>query len=117
MRFLRETWIAPFATAGRNFAVLGVRGATLRSGGARHRASRAAAALRANMAMKWIGTYVGLKVGTVNYLISGKLTGYPGTPLGTISWKDKDGQVHYFNVAAMTGQARALRTIGARWSD
>jgi hypothetical protein len=112
MHFLRETWIAPFATAGRNFAVLGVRGATLNPA-VEATSFKAAAALRANMAMKWIGTYVGL-VGTVNYLISGRLTGYPGTPLGTISWKDKDGKVKYFNVAAMTGQARALRTIGAR---
>lgn len=113
MRFLRQTWLSPFATAGRNFATLGVRGATLNPG-VQASSLRAAALLRANMLSKWIGTAV--LVGTANYLITGKLTGRPGTPIGSVDTgkNDENGKPLTFNVAAFTGQSRALRTTGLR---
>ena len=98
MRLLRQSWFSPFATAGRNFATLGIRAVTLNP----------------NMAAKWIGTAT--LVGTVNYLITGQLQGRKGTPLGAIDTgkNDENGRPKYFNVAAFTGQSRALRTVGAR---
>ena len=111
MRLLRQTWTAPFITAGRNFAVLGGRAVTA-DPGVRAESLKTAALLRANMVSKWVGTLA--LVGTVNYLISGKMTGYPGTKALSVSYKDKDGKVQQFDVGSLTGQTRALRTIGAR---
>ncbi len=113
IRFLRQTWLSPFVTAGRNFASLGVKAATLNPG-VEASSIKAAAALRAGMASKWIGTAV--LVSTLNYLITGKLSGRKGTPFGAVDTgkNDENGQPLSFNVAAFTGQSRALRTVGAR---
>ena len=113
MRFIRQTWLSPFVTAGRNFAVQGVRAVTL-DPGVKAANAKAAAMLKANMAMKWLGT--AMLVGTVNYLITGKLGGRPGVPLGAIDIgkNDENGRPLTFNVMAFTGQSRALRTVGAR---
>lgn len=113
IRFLRQTWFSPFITAGRNFASLGVRAVTLNPG-VEASSNQAAAALRASMLAKWIGSAA--LVGTLNYLITGKLGGRKGTPFGSIDTgsNDANGNPVSFNALAFTGQSRALRTIGAR---
>jgi hypothetical protein len=113
MRLLRQTWTAPFATAGRNFATLGIRALTLNPG-VEASSIKAAAALRASMAAKWVGSAV--FVASMNYLITGKMMGRPGTKFGSIDTgkDDKQGNPRSFDVLAFTGQSRALRTVGAR---
>jgi hypothetical protein len=113
MRFLRQTWLSPFATAGRNFATLGIRALTLNPG-VEASSIRSAAALRGAMAAKWIGSAV--FVGSMNYIITGKLMGRPGTKFGSIDTgkNDNQGNPLSFDVLAFTGQSRALRTVGAR---
>lgn len=112
-RLLRDTGFGPFVTAGKTFNALGVKMATL-SPGAKAPNNFAAAALRANVLSKWIGGAV--FVGTLNYLITGKVEGRPGTPLGSIDTgkNDKSGKqlsLPYFN---LIGLGRGLRVTGAK---
>lgn len=113
MRLLRQTGVAPFATAARNFATLGIRGVTLNPG-VKASSVKAAAALRANMLAKWIGSAV--LVAAINYLTTGLLLGRPGVRFGSIDTgkNDKNGNPLSFDALAFTGQSRSMRTVGAR---
>lgn len=113
MQFARKSGIGPFATAGRAFNVMGVRGALL-SPGVKATSAANALALRANAMSKWMGTLA--FVGMANYLLTGKIGGRPGTGFGKIdtSKNDEQGRMKSFDVMGLTGQGRALRVTGAR---
>lgn len=113
IRAARNSGLAPFATAGRAFNVLGVRAATLNPGAPATSAMNAGL-LRLNMLSKWGGTLA--FVGLCNYAITGRIFGRPGTPIGYVDkgTNDAQGRMENFPVINLTGQGRALRVIGAR---
>lgn len=113
VRLSRNLGTGPFVTAGRAFNVLGTRAAML-SPGVKATSLGNAIALRANAASKWLGTLA--FVGLVNYLITGKMIGRPGTPIGSIDsgTNDKNGRMKSFSIMNLTGQGRALRVTGVR---
>lgn len=113
VRLARDTGFGPFVTAGRNFNVQGVRAAALNPGVAATSPANAAL-LRVNAASKWMGTFA--FVGLANYLITGKMLGRHGTPIGSIDTgeNDKQGRQKSFSVVNLTGQGRALRVTGLR---
>jgi len=111
MRWLRDTGVGPFATAGRAFNVLGVRRLAL-SPGVKAGSIGAAIALRANM----LGGIVGMFVlrGVLNYMLSGKVNGREGTRLMDIDLgtDDKNGKPLRFPVGDLLGPGRGLRVTG-----
>lgn len=113
MQLARKSGIGPFATAGRTFNVMGVRGALLNPG-VKATSPANALALRANAMSKWMGTLA--FVGMANYLLTGKIAGRPGTGFGKIDTgkNDDQGRMLSFDVMGLTGQGRALRVTGAR---
>lgn len=112
-RFARDSGLAPFVTAGKTFNALGVRTATL-SPGVEATSLPAAAALRGNLAAKWVGA--GVLVGALNYMTTGKLTGRDGVPVGGIDTgkTDSNGRPLYIKAFDILGLGRALRVTGAR---
>ncbi len=112
-RAFRDIGFGPFVTAGRTFNALGVKMATL-SPGAKASSNLAAAALRANVLSKWVGAAT--LIGTVNYLITGKMMGRPGTPIGSVdSGKDDEsGKPLTIPALDIIGVGRGLRVTGIR---
>jgi len=115
-RFFRDSGLGPFVTAGKTFNSLGVRMATLDPGAPGANAF-AAAALRANIASKWVGGAVLLA--TMNYLMTHKLKGggmlgRPGTPIGNLDLgsNDKSGKQQSFPLFSVLGLGRGLRVTG-----
>lgn len=108
--FMKELGVSPFVVAGENFnrgarrALTGSPGVEAASGGAR------AKMVATNLA----GTIVNLTAVpmAINYAISGKVAGPPGTPIGAIGWTDKDGQLHTIDPLKWTGLRRGLRITG-----
>lgn len=114
MRFLRDTGLSPFVTAGRAFGAMGVRMAALHQG-LPAATKTANALLRVNAASKWIGL-MGVTLPILNYLTTGSATGRPGTPLGRwdLGTKDKNGRLQSLPIADLMGLGRALRVTGIR---
>lgn len=116
-RLLRDTGFGPFVTAGKTFNAMGVKMATL-SPNAKASSNVAAAALRANVASKWIGGAVLL--GTLNYLLThnkgGGVMGRPGTPLGKLDTglDDKNKRPLQIPLFDIIGLGRGLRVTGVR---
>jgi hypothetical protein len=113
VRFLRESGIAPFVTAGKTFNALAIRTATL-DPGLKASSNAAATALRANQLSKWVGAAA--LVGTLNYVITGKTTGRPGVPIGSIDTgkSDSNNRPLYIKAFDLMGLGRALRATGLR---
>lgn len=120
-RWLRDTGIAPFVTAGKAFNVLGLRTALLDAGAeTTSRSSRVAVA--ATMAAKIGGAL--LIPAVANYLISqrqdkdgkGNVFGRPGVPLGAIDlgYNDANQRPMFLDVANILGLKRAARVTGVR---
>lgn len=114
----RDSGLSPFITAGRTFTALGIRNITLNPG-LKTSTLASAAALRANIAAKWIGT--GVLAATLNYLLTrnkpgGGMQGRPGTPIGDIdSGKDdENGRPLVFPLTSLLGLGRGLRLTGVR---
>jgi hypothetical protein len=113
VRYLRDTGFGPFVTAGKTFNVMALRMATL-SPGVKASSMPAAVALRANALMKWVG--FGVALATLNYLLSGKVGGRPGVPIGNLDTgkTDKAGHPMSLPIADLMGLGRSLRLTGAR---
>lgn len=109
LRNLRSTQVQPFATAVQTFNVGGLRTLTA-SPGAKGASNMAAIGLRADKAASILGFAV--LVGGINYLLSGSITGPPGTRLGEIGWKDEKGQLKKIDVGALSGITRGARITG-----
>lgn len=112
-RLLRDIGFGPFVTAGKTFNALGVKMVTL-SPGAKASSAYAAAVLRANVLSKWIGGAV--FVGTMNYLITHKVMGRAGTPLGNIDTgkNDSSGKQLSLPYFSLIGLGRGLRVTGLK---
>lgn len=114
----RDTGLSPFITAGRTFTTLGIRNVTLQPG-AKTTGLAASAALKANIAAKWIG--LGTLAGTLNYLLThkkegGGMMGRPGTPIGDVDsgMDDENGRPLVFPLSGLLGLGRGLRVTGIR---
>lgn len=112
-RAARDSGLAPFVTAGKNFNALAVRTALL-DPGVKATSVPAALALRANQAAKWLGAAT--LIGSLNYLITGKATGRDGVPLGSVDTgkNDENGRPLYIKVSDWLGLGRAVRVTGIR---
>lgn len=110
---LRDTKLAPFITAGKNFNALAVRYGTL-SPGVDAVGNAQAAALRLQVASKWAGSFA--LIGLVNYMFTGKMAGRPGTPIGRIDLgrDDEAGRPLTFPALDVLGGGRTLRITGIR---
>jgi len=109
--WLRDTQIGPFATAGSNYAIQGVRAVTMNPG-ADATSFRAAAQMRAEMLGKTLALLTG-GVWLTNYLLWGRPGGDDNTPFGNIKiYTDKDGYTHSFGLMSLTGLSRGMRQLG-----
>lgn len=111
--FLRDTKIAPFVTAGTTFTTLGAKNMTL-SPGVKGSSLGWEAALRAEVAAKWVGSLT--LIGAINYMLTGKLEGRPGTGFGRIDTgrDDESGRPLSIPALDLVGFGRGLRLTGAR---
>lgn len=109
VRFLRDTGLGPFATAGTNYWVQGQRAMTL-GHGAQSTSWKAEIALRAEYAAR-LASAAGLALAT-NYVLWGRPDGDDKVPLGAIKTGEKDGKSTYFNVTDLTGLTRGMRQTG-----
>lgn len=112
VRVLRDTGIGPFATAGTNFYMQGMRGMAM-SPGATASSNAHAIGLRAEVLARTAAI-----LGTAalsNYLLWGRVDGDENTPYGSIKLGDNGrGRTSYFNMAdIMSPVPRGLRQIGA----
>lgn len=116
MTLFRNT-VAPFATAGRNFNVLGIR-TLLQNPGVSGKTIGATAALKANMLSKWLGFFI--MTGMLNYLLTknkgGGVLGRPGVKIGHIDTgtSDANGRPLTINALDLVGLGRGLRVTGIR---
>lgn len=111
VRWLRDTHFQPFATAMQTFNVMGGR-RMLGAPGVKASSTRAAAALRADIAAGALGFV--MLVAFLNYLISGKAEGPKGTRLGAVGWIGKDKKLHQLDLGLLTGWTRGPRVTGAQ---
>lgn len=117
MRLARDTGIGPFATAGRNFNVLGIKNLLLDQG-VKGGDLKGSAILKANALSKWIGGAV--LIGSLNYLLTkdkgGGVLGRPGVKVGQIDTgkTDQNGRPLTFNAIDLLGLGRGLRATGIR---
>lgn len=108
--WLRDTGIGPFATAGTNYTMQGIR-ALSADPGVTATSAKAAAILRAKTLMR-MGALLAV-VPAANYLLSGRADGDENTPLGGIRLgRTADGKTSYLDIAALTGIPRGARTLG-----
>jgi hypothetical protein len=118
VKIFRDTGFGPFVTAGRTFLAMGWRMGTL-SPGVPATSLKAAAALRANVATKWIGAFALLAA--ANYLLTkhlknGGVMGRPGTKFGNIDmgYNDKSGKMVQFPLMDALGLGKSLHVEGIR---
>lgn len=107
--WLRDLGVGPFATAGTNYFVQGVRALTM-DPGVTADTYRDAAVLRGEMLAKSMAV-VG-SVMLVNYLLWGQPDGDDETPFGAIKIGEKDGKTEYINLTALVGITRGARQLG-----
>lgn len=111
IRWLRETQVGPFATAGRAFNVLGVRTALL-DPGVNATSGAHAAALRMEALSGVIG--VAAIAAGWNYLRTGQVAP-PGVRLGDLYLSsDENGRQKTLALADLMGYGRAMRVTGTR---
>lgn len=110
---LKQTGVSPFIVAGKTMNANAARFATLNPG-VPATTPLNAALLRANVAAKWAGA-AGMVIGA-NYLLTGKVGGRPGTPLGKIDtgMDDKAGRPILIPAFDIMGEGRAMRVSGTR---
>lgn len=107
---LRDLGIGPFATAGTNYIMQGVRAATLNPG-VEAANWKQAVALRAEQLAR-VTSVIG-SVAIANYLRWGRWDGDDNTPLGHLKLGEgKDSKTSTMNLAAFTGVPRGLRSLG-----
>lgn len=108
--WLRDTGLGPFATAGSNYWVQGLRALTF-APGVESTSYRAAFQMRAETAAK---TFAAMgSVLALNYAIWGRVDGDDHTPLGAIKLGVERGRTVYFDLLALTGFSRGARQVGA----
>lgn len=106
---IRDLGLGPFATAGSNYFVQGVRGLT-GNAGVRSTTTSGAIALRAEMYAR-AATVLSTAL-LYNFFKWGNIWGDDDTPLGAIKIADKDNKVQYWDLAGLTGLSRGARATG-----
>jgi hypothetical protein len=109
-RFLRDTGLGPFATAGTNFWMQGLR--SLYGGhGVQGLGWKADLRLRAAMLSKIAS--VAAVVPIINFTAWGRVDGDDETPIGAVKvGKDAKGKTQYLDLLALTGFTRGMRETG-----
>lgn len=107
--FLRETGLGPFATAGSNYTMQGLRGLVF-SPGVSATSYKAAAQLRAETFLRVAAVMSVAPI--LNYLMWGRADGDDRTPIGGVKVRDAQGKTGYVDLAAMTGLPRGARAVG-----
>lgn len=106
---IRDLGLGPFATAGSNYFVQGVRGLT-GNAGVRSTTTSGAIALRAEMYAR-AATVLSTAL-LYNFFKWGNIWGDDDTPLGAIKIADKDNKIQYWDLAGLTGLSRGARATG-----
>jgi hypothetical protein len=107
---LRDMGIGPFATAGSNYYMQGLKSITL-DPGVKANSTAGQVQLRAEMLARTAGILA--TVGVANFLAWGNILGDDKTPLGAIKvGQNKEGRTAYFDLTALTGVTRGLRQTG-----
>ncbi len=109
VRWLRDTGLGPFATAGSNFEAQGIK-ALIFAPGAKSTGWRADLALRGEVMAKMIGV-AGLSM-LANYLLWGRVDGDERTPLGAIKVAERGGKTDLVDLTGFTGFTRGARHVG-----
>jgi hypothetical protein len=110
---LKESGVSPFLTAGKAFTTLGMRNVAM-SPGVKATSAANAFKLRADIAAKWVGS--ASLIMALNYYLTGKVGGRPGTPLGNIDTGKNDANGHPQSIRALDlmGFGRGLRVTGIK---
>lgn len=108
---LRESGIGPFATAGTNYTIQGLRALTLNPG-VKATGLGQATGLRLEMGVR-LAAVLSLAP-LLNYMMWGRADGDENTSLGSIKTgvDRQTGETSYFDLAAMTGLTRGARLVG-----
>jgi len=106
---LRDLGLGPFATAGSNYYMQGLK-SLVGGHGLETGSYRADVQLRAEMLAK-TGAILGA-VALTNYLAWGNILGDDKTPLGAVKIGEKDGKTSYFDLTALIGLTRGARQTG-----
>lgn len=108
--WLRDTGLGPFATAGSNFYVQGLRG-LIGSHGIRTTSYKADLRLRAEMLLRM--AVLPAVAAAVNYALWGRIDGDDKTPLfGLKVGTDEKGRTSYLDLGGLTGVTRGMRETG-----
>lgn len=109
---LRDTQLGPFATAGSNYLMQGLRSVALMDPGVTATSFKHAVAMRAEGIAKLAAVISATAL--ANYMMWGKVDGDDKTPLGAIKvGKDAKGKTMSWDLVSMTGLTRGLRATGA----
>jgi DNA-binding CsgD family transcriptional regulator len=109
--WLRDTGIGPFATAGSNYYMQGLRMLTM-DPGVKASSMAHAIGLRAE-GLARLGAVLGTAALT-NYVLWGKARGDDDTPIGSIKIRDQDGKVVHWDLLNLTGATRGARQLGLK---
>ncbi len=108
--FLRSTQIGPFATAGFNYLVQGVRSVVMNPG-VKPVSMEARIRLRAGMLLRTVAILAAVEL--INKALWGKLDGSDDTPLGAVRVGPNDaGRARYIDIMDLIGLKRGLRVLG-----
>ena len=107
--WLRDTGLGPFATAGTNFFMQGLRALTLSHGG-KATSGAADAALRAEMLLR-MAVLPAVAAG-INMAIWGRPDGDDKTPLFGLKLGEKDGKTSYLDLGGFVPLSRGMRETG-----
>jgi hypothetical protein len=105
----RDTGLGPFATAGSNYYMQGLKSMTMNPG-VKSTGAGAEVMLRAEMLAKTVSV-LGVAALT-NYLLHKRIDGDDNTPLGAVKLGDKGGKTSYFDLTNLTGLTRGMRQTG-----
>ena len=110
VQLLRDTGFGPFATAGTNYWVQGIRSLT-GNPGLETNSVKGQAYLRA-WKMGKIASVLGT-VAAMNYLLHKRVDGDDNTPIGAVKiGTDANGKTQYLDLVALTGLTRGMRETG-----
>jgi hypothetical protein len=110
IKFLRDTQIGPFATAGVNAPFQAVR-AVFGGHGVQATSLKADLQMRAATIAKYIGVFATTSI--INSAVWGMITGSDDTPFGAIRvGTSPDGRSRYIDILDLIGLKRGLRVMG-----
>lgn len=107
--WLRDTGLGPFATAGSNFYMQGLRSLTL-SHGLKTTSREADLKLRGEMLLR-MATLPALAAG-LNYLLWGRFDGDDKTPIAGLKIGESGGKTSYLDLGGLIGVTRGMRETG-----